>query len=170
MRTSQATGGRAASAGHRRAPGSSEFLTFTLGGEEYGVDIGKVREIRRYESVKRIANAPEHIKGVIRLRATMVPIVDLRIKFDLGPALYTPCTAVIVLNVAGRIVGAVVDSVSDVTTLLPGQIRPAPERHAATDTGFLMGLGALDGRMLILLDVERLVTGDELALIESSVH
>ena len=100
---------------------NAEFLTFRLGGEEYGIDILRVQEIRGYESVTRIANTPDFIKGVMNLRGTIVPVVDMRIKFSLGEPVYDQFTVVIVLNIAGRVVGMVVDSVSDVTTLTPSR-------------------------------------------------
>ena len=144
-----------------------EFLTFTLGAEEYGMDILKVQEIRGYDSVTAIANTPAFIKGVINLRGIIVPIVDMRIKFNLGEPSYDQFTVVIILNIAGRVVGMVVDSVSDVTTLSPSQIRPAPEMGAAFNTDYLIGLGTLDERMLILVDIDRLMSSDEMGLIDS---
>ena len=147
---------------------SSELLTFTLGGEEYGIDILKVQEIRGYDAVTTIANAPEFIKGVINLRGIIVPIVDLRIKFKLGNASYNTTTVVIILNVANRVVGMVVDGVSDVITLKPEQIKPAPEFGASLDTRYLQGLGTVDERMLILVDIEKLMSSRDMELIESS--
>jgi purine-binding chemotaxis protein CheW len=148
-----------------------EFLSFRLGGEEYGIDILKVQEIRGYDSVTRIANAPEFIKGVINLRGTIVPIVDMRIKFNVGEVTYNQFTVVIVLNVGSRVVGMVVDSVSDVVALTPEQIRPAPEFHSSMDTEYLTGLGALDGRMLILVEIEKLMTSETMALVDgATVH
>jgi purine-binding chemotaxis protein CheW len=143
-----------------------EFLAFTLGKEEYGIDILKVQEIRGYESVTRIANAPDFIKGVVNLRGIIVPIVDMRIKFNLGEPTYDQFTVVIILNIGGRVVGMVVDSVSDVTTLSPEQIKPAPEMGTALNTDYLIGLGTLDQRMLILVDIDRLMSSDEMGLIE----
>ena len=143
-----------------------EFLAFTLGAEEYGIDIQKVQELRGYDAVTRIANAPEFIKGVVNLRGTIVPIVDMRIRFDLGAPTYDQFTVVIILNIAERVVGMVVDSVSDVITLTPEQIKPAPEMGAALNTDYLVGLGTLDQRMLILLDIERLMSSAELGVIE----
>src|SRR5512135_3354984 len=116
-----------------------EYLTFSLGEEEYGIDILKVQEIRGYDTVTHIANSPAFIKGVINLRGIIVPIVDLRIKFNL-PYEYTPFTVVIILNVADRVVGIVVDSVSDVISLAPQQIRPAPDFSATFDTRYIRGL------------------------------
>jgi purine-binding chemotaxis protein CheW len=144
----------------------NEYLAFKLGQEEYGIDILKVQEIRGYESVTRIANAPEFIKGVINLRGIIVPIVDMRIKFNLGEPSYDQFTVVIILSIAGRVVGMVVDSVSDVTTLDPEQIKPAPEMGTVLNTDYLIGLGTLGERMLILLDIERLMSSDEMGLIE----
>jgi purine-binding chemotaxis protein CheW len=143
-----------------------EFLAFTLGKEEYGIHILKVQEIRGYESVTRIANAPDFIKGVVNLRGIIVPIVDMRIKFNLGEPTYDQFTVVIILNIGGRVVGMVVDSVSDVTTLSPEQIKPAPEMGTALNTDYLIGLGTLDHRMLILVDIDRLMSSDEMGLIE----
>jgi purine-binding chemotaxis protein CheW len=143
-----------------------EFLAFTLGKEEYGIDILKVQEIRGYESVTRIANAPDFIKGVVNLRGIIVPIVDMRIKFNLGEPTYDQFTVVIILNIGGRVVGMVVDSVSDVTTLSPEQIKPAPEMGTALNTDYLIGLGTLDQRMLILVDIDRLMSSDEMGLID----
>lgn len=144
----------------------NEFLAFTLGKEEYGIDILKVQEIRGYETVTRIANAPEFVKGVINLRGIIVPIVDMRIKFNLGEPTYDQFTVVIILNIAGRIVGMVVDSVSDVITLNAAQIKPAPEMGTAFNTDYLIGLGTLEERMLILIDIDKLMSSAEMGLID----
>jgi purine-binding chemotaxis protein CheW len=149
---------------------SNEFLTFTLGGEEYGIEILKVQEIRGYEAVTAIANAPDFIKGVLNLRGVIVPIVDLRLKFRLGSAEYNDFTVVIILNVARRVVGVVVDSVSDVITLPQEHIRPAPEFSATLNTGYIMGLGTVDERMLILMDIEKLMTSEDMALQDQAVN
>ena len=147
---------------------SRELLTFTLGSEEYGIDILKVQEIRGYEAVTTIAHAPEFIKGVINLRGIIVPIVDMRIKFKLGNVSYDETTVVIVLNFANRVVGMVVDGVSDVITLKAEQIKPAPEFGASMDTKYLLGLDTVDERMIILVDIERLMTSREMELIEAA--
>jgi len=149
-----------------RDTSGSEYLAFTLGSEEYGIDILKVQEIRGYEAVTRIANAPEFIKGVINLRGIIIPVVDMRIKFRLGTPTYDQFTVVIILNIGGRIMGMVVDSVSDVTTLAPDQIKPAPEMGTAFNSEYLMGLGTLDERMLILIDIDRLMSSSEMGLID----
>ena len=144
----------------------NEFLAFTLGKEEYGIDILKVQEIRGYEAVTRIANAPEFIKGVVNLRGIIVPIVDMRIKFNLGEPTYDQFTVVIILNISGRVMGMVVDSVSDVITLTADQVKPAPEMGTAFNTDYLIGLGTLDERMLILIDIDKLMSSAEMGLIE----
>ena len=149
-------------------PGTSEFLTFKLGAEEYGVEILKVQEIRGYDAVTAIANTPDFIKGVINLRGVIVPIVDLRIKFNLGQVTYDPFTVVIILNIADRVMGVVVDGVSDVLELDAAQIRPAPEFGAGLDTEYIIGLGTAGERMLILVDIERLMTSSEMALVDES--
>lgn len=145
-----------------------EFLVFSLGDEEYAIDILKVQEIRGYENVTRIANAPDFIKGVTNLRGVIVPIIDLRIKFHFDKVEYGGQTVVIVVNVADRVVGIVVDGVSDVMTLTPDQIKPAPEFGVTLSSDFLSGLGSLDDRMLVLVDIDKLLTSDEMALVEST--
>ena len=147
----------------------SEYLAFTLGSEEYGIDILKVQEIRGYEAVTRIANAPEFIKGVINLRGIIIPVVDMRIKFKLGTPTYDQFTVVIILNIGGRVMGMVVDSVSDVTTLTPDQIKPAPDMGNAFSADYLIGLGTVDERMLILVDIDRLMSSPEMGLIDNKL-
>jgi purine-binding chemotaxis protein CheW len=155
------------SAAAQAMQGSQEYLTFTLGREEYGIDILKVQEIRGYEAVTHIANAPQFIKGVVNLRGIIVPIVDMRIKFNLSEAKYDQFTVVIILNVAGRVVGMVVDGVSDVISLGADQIRPAPDFSASTfDTNYITGLGTMEERMLILVDIEKLMSGSDMALMD----
>ncbi|GGX80086.1 chemotaxis protein CheW [Litchfieldella qijiaojingensis] len=145
---------------------SREFLVFSLGEEEYAIDILKVQEIRGYENVTRIANAPDFIKGVTNLRGVIVPIVDLRIKFHLDKVEYGGQTVVIVVNVGERVVGIVVDGVSDVMTLTPEQIKPAPEFGVTLSSDYLSGLGSLDDRMLVLVDIEKLLTSEEMAIVD----
>jgi purine-binding chemotaxis protein CheW len=148
-----------------------EFLTFRLGAESYGMEILKVQEIRGYETPTAIANAPSFIKGVINLRGVIVPILDLRVKFRLPQSNYDEFTVVIILNVASRVVGVVVDSVSDVLSLAPEQIRPTPEfASGAFDTKYITGLASVDDTLLILLDIEKLMTGADMALVDSAVH
>ncbi|MCC5869987.1 MAG: chemotaxis protein CheW [Gammaproteobacteria bacterium] len=144
-----------------------ELLTFRLGEEEYGIDILKVQEIRRYESVTRIANAPDFVKGVINMRGTIVPILDLRIKFRFADVTYDDFTVVVILNVDERVIGIVVDAVSDVIALAPEDVRDAPEFGAQLDTDYLEGLASMDERMLIIVDIEALVRAPELGLIDA---
>lgn len=144
---------------------SLEFLAFTLGKEEYGIDIQRVQEIRGYEAVTRIANAPDFIKGVINLRGVIVPIVDMRIKFKLDNPAYDEFTVVIILHVCQRVIGMVVDSVSDVINLKQEQVKPAPD-IGALNTGHLIGVGTLDDRMLILIDIDKLISSNDMGLIE----
>jgi purine-binding chemotaxis protein CheW len=161
---------RPATAGVASAGNDREYLTFRLGHEEYGIDILKVQEIRGYDAVTAIANAPAFIKGVVNLRGIIVPIVDLRIKFNVGEARYDAFTVVIILNIAQRVVGIVVDSVSDVLTLQAGQIKPAPEFATTLNTDYITGLGTIDERMLILVDIEQLMTGADMALVDKTVQ
>ncbi|MGQ6585765.1 chemotaxis protein CheW [Serratia sp. IR-2025] len=144
-----------------------EFLIFTLGNEEYGIDILKVQEIRGYDQVTRIANTPAFIKGVTNLRGVIVPIIDLRVKFSQQSVSYDENTVVIVLNFGQRVVGIVVDGVSDVLSLTAEQIRPAPEFAVTLATEYLTGLGSLGERMLILVDIEKLFSSEEMSLVDS---
>ncbi|KPQ22299.1 MULTISPECIES: chemotaxis protein CheW [unclassified Halomonas] len=155
---------------HATEADNREFLVFSLGDEEYAIDILKVQEIRGYENVTRIANAPDFIKGVTNLRGVIVPIVDLRIKFHLDNVEYGGQTVVIVVNVADRVVGIVVDGVSDVMTLTPDQIKPAPEFGVTLSSDFLSGLGSLEDRMLVIVDIDKLLTSEEMALVDGASH
>jgi purine-binding chemotaxis protein CheW len=151
-----------------------ECLTFRLGAEEYGIDILRVQEIRGYEPPTRIANAPSFVKGVLNLRGVIVPIVDLRLKFGLERADYDAVTVTVVLNIAGRTVGVVVDSVSDVIELSADQIKAAPEFNAAVEPSHVTGIGAIKQgdreRMLILVDIERLMASADMGLINTELH
>lgn len=142
-----------------------EFLAFKLGNEEYGMDILRVQEIRSYEEPTRMANAPAFIKGVINLRGVIVPIVDMRIKFNLEKVDYDTFTVVIVLNIGKQVVGMVVDGVSDVITLTPEQLHPVPEFSSAIGSDHLLAIGSVEDRMLILLDIENLMTSAEMGLV-----
>jgi purine-binding chemotaxis protein CheW len=151
-----------------------EVLSFKLGAEEYGIDILKVQEIRGYENPTRIANAPSFMKGVVNLRGVIVPIVDMRVRFALDDVKYDAFTVVIILNVANRTVGVVVDSVSDVLELSTDQIKPAPEFNGTIDSTYITGLGTVksgdDERMLILMDIEQMMSSAEMGLMDYSTH
>jgi purine-binding chemotaxis protein CheW len=146
-----------------------EFLTFVLGGEEYAIDILKVQEIRGYDAVTPIAHAPEFIKGVINLRGAIVPIIDLRIKFGLGKPEYTAFTVVVVLNVGSRVVGIVVDAVSDVIAVEERQLHPPPELSRAVDLRYITALAMLGERMLIVVDIEGLMLSADMALVDEAL-
>ena len=151
-----------------------EYLSFKLGSEEYGIDILRVQEIRGYEPPTRIANSPHFIKGVVNLRGVIVPIVDMRVRFALEDVKYDAFTVVIILNVTGRTVGIVVDSVSDVLELRVDQIKPAPEFNGQIDSAYITGLGTVksgdDERMLILMDIERMMSSSEMGLMDVQLH
>ncbi|HCG52670.1 MAG TPA: chemotaxis protein CheW [Betaproteobacteria bacterium] len=151
-------------AGSQSKP-AGEFLSFKLGHEEYGIDILKVQEIRSYEAPTRIANAPAFVKGVVNLRGVIVPIVDMRLKYGMESAEYNDFTVVIVLNVAKRIVGIVVDSVSDVVALAAEQIKQAPEFNDSIDASYITGIGSVQDRMMILIDIEALIGSADMGLV-----
>ena len=144
---------------------SREMLVFRLGNEEYGVDILKVQEIRGYEKVTPIPRSPEYLKGVVNLRGTIVPVVDLRVKFAMANPSYDSLTVVIVLRIAGRVIGAVVDGVSDVVQLGPNDVRDAPSLGAMVDSSYLAGVATQGGRMILVVDIEKLLSAGELALL-----
>jgi len=156
------------------AHGTQEYLSFRLGAEEYGIDILRVQEIRGYEAPTRLANSPAFIKGVVNLRGVIVPIVDMRLRFDMPDVQYNAFTVAIILNVAGRTVGMVVDSVSDVLELNAGQIKPAPEFNGAVDGAYITGLGSVRQgeaeRLLILMDIDAMMRSPEMGLIEPALH
>ncbi len=175
MASAAAAGSMSAQNSAHMAATASEFLTFKLGEEEYGIDILRVQEIRSYEQPTRIANAPSFIKGVVNLRGVIVPIIDLRLKLGCDSAEYNTFTVVVVLNVKGRVVGAVVDSVSDVLELSREQIKPAPSLSSGVDSSYITGIGAVKSghgeneseRMLILMDIEGLMSSADMGLINS---
>lgn len=144
---------------------SQEYLGFLLGNEEYVIDILKVQEIRGYTTPTKIAQSPDFVKGVINLRGNIVPIVDLRIKFDLPEISYTPFTVVIILNVCKKIVGIVVDSVSDVFNINVDEIKPAPEFSGILHDKYLKGLATVNEKMLIVTDIDALMSSPEMGIV-----
>ena len=142
-----------------------EFLAFKLGQEEYGINILRVQEIRSYEEPTQIANSPAYIKGVVNLRGVIVPIVDMRMKFNLAHVSYDEFTVVIVLNIDSHVIGMVVDAVSDVINLSPQDMRPVPALNIAINTEHLLAIGSVAERMLILLDIEKLMRSSDMGLI-----
>jgi purine-binding chemotaxis protein CheW len=146
------------------AEGNDQYLTFRLGSENYGLEILKVQEIRGYDTgITGIANAPAFIKGVVNLRGIIVPIIDMRIRFRMADPVYDGSTVIIVLNLEAQVVGMVVDAVSDVLTIRRDDIRPAPSMGGSVDTGYVTGIGTIDEKMVILIDIERLISSDVLA-------
>jgi purine-binding chemotaxis protein CheW len=157
--------------GLTEALGLSQYLTFILAGEEYGIDILRVQEIKGWDTVATIPNTPAYIKGVINLRGTIVPIIDLRERFGIEKLAYGPTTVVIILKVQSetrtRIMGMVVDAVSDVYSLADHQIKAPPEFGSAIDTKFVQGLATVDEKLVVLLDMDLLLNSGELALLDS---
>lgn len=148
----------------------SEYLAFKLGAENYGIDILCVQEIRSYEKPTRMTNAPEFVKGVVNLRGVIVPIIDMRIKFNLEQVDYDHLTVVIVINVADTVLGMVVDGVSDVISLTDEEKRPVPEMSNNIISSHIQAIGAIQGRMLVLLDIEKLMTSPEMGLIPQTIQ
>ena len=161
---------QSAGAGVSGAVDGGQFLTLRLGDEEYAIDILSVQEIRSYEEPTRMVNAPSFIKGVINLRGVIVPIVDLRLKLNLASVEYNQFTVVIILNVRGTVIGVVVDSVSDVVTLSSQSIKPAPQFEAALDARFITGLASLNERMLIVMNMNALMSNAELGLVSAALQ
>jgi purine-binding chemotaxis protein CheW len=149
---------------------AGQYLTLRLGGEEYAIDILRVQEIRSYEAPTRMVNAPPFIKGVINLRGVIVPIVDLRMKLNIEKVEYNEFTVVIILNVRGTVIGAVVDSVSDVVTLTTQSIKPAPQFETAIESRFIIGLADVGERMLIVMNVEALMSNAEMGMVAAALQ
>jgi purine-binding chemotaxis protein CheW len=143
---------------------SGQYLTLRLGTQEYAIDILRVQEIRSYEEPTRMVNSPSFIKGVVNLRGVIVPISDLRLKLGVSPVEYNEFTVVIILNIKGAVVGAVVDAVSDVVTIDGATIKPAPQFESAIDSRFIVGLVQLGDRTLIVMNVETLMSNAELGI------
>lgn len=171
METSNPTPSRSSSAGFASAPSdyqralAGQYLTLRLGEESYAIDILRVQEIRSYEQPTKMVQSPNFIKGVVNLRGVIVPIVDLRLKLNIGNADYTEFTVVIILNIRGTVVGAVVDAVSDVVTLGADMIKAAPQFDSGIDARFVLGLVHLDERTLIVMDMETLLSNSELGML-----
>jgi len=146
-----------------------QYLTLQLGREEYAIDILRVQEIRSYEEPTRMVNAPPFIKGVINLRGVIVPIVDLRLKLNIEKVAYNEFTVVIILNVRGTVIGAVVDAVSDVVTLTSQSIKPAPQFDASIDSRFITGLANVGDRMLIVMNIEALMSNAEMGMMSAAL-
>lgn len=159
---------------HENESEGSQFLTFVLAGEEYGIDILRVQEIKGWDTVTPIPNAPEYIRGVINLRGTIVPIIDMRRRFNLEAVEYGPLTVVIVLKVmranaqSSRVMGIIVDAVSDVFNVDDDDIKPAPDFGSVVDVDFVKGLATLQENMVIILDIDHLLNSNELSMIDDA--
>jgi len=158
------TTAHSATAGSAATVNAEQFLTFMLNGEEYGVDILRVQEIKGWESATEIPNTPQYIRGVINLRGTIVPVIDLRRRFALEPIEYTNTTVIIVLRIrtgdGEKTMGFIVDAVSDVYNVTPEQMKPTPEFGGQVRTDYVKGLATVDAKMVILLDIDQLVGSD----------
>ncbi len=140
----------------------NQFLTFQLGDELYGVDILRVQEIKGYTTVTKIPNTPPHIKGVLNLRGTIVPIVELRTKFGMPTIAYTMFTVIVVVVVKEKIMGLVVDSVSDVLNISKNDIQPPPQFGSKVDVTVLTGIGKSGDKLVALLNIDQLLSEAEL--------
>jgi len=171
MEATAATG-RPDSAAALRTDEVSQFLSFTLGAEDYGVNILRVQEIRGWQQVTRVPNAPPHVLGVLNLRGVIVPIIDMRMRFRMTKVEYNPTTVIIVLSVQGaagvHVFGIVVDSVSDVLDVQTRDVKAKPDFGAAVSTDFISGLATVGERMIMLLDIDKLLSADELAALAQS--
>jgi purine-binding chemotaxis protein CheW len=144
---------------------AQQYLSFLLGDEEYGVEILRVQEIKGWDSVTHIPNSPHYLCGVLNLRGTIVPVVDLRLRFDMPARVYTPTTVVVVLKVEGitsRTVGIVVDGVSDAHNVLPEEIKPAPDFGVSINTNFITGLVSIEENMMMILNIDSLLSVEAL--------
>jgi purine-binding chemotaxis protein CheW len=159
MGGTQATNGTAVVAGS-----GNQYLSFVLGKEEYGIDILKVQEIRGYSAITAIPNTPAYIRGVINLRGAVVPIVDLRAKFGLAATEYDKFTVIIVVTIGTRVAGLVVDAVSDVLNVSRSDVEPTPEFGAAVDTSFITGMAKVADKLVLLLDIDRVVASADVAV------
>jgi purine-binding chemotaxis protein CheW len=141
--------------------GAEQFLTFILGDEEYGVEILRVQEIKGWDTVTNIPNSPHYLCGVLNLRGTIVPVVDLRLRFEMAECEYTPTTVIVVLNIEGesqRTVGIVVDGMSDTYNVMPDDIKPSPDFGSTIKTDYITGLVTIGDNMVMLLDIDRLLS------------
>ena len=138
---------------------SDQFLTFTIQGEEYGIEILRVQEIKGISKIRPIPNAPAYIKGAMNLRGTVVPIIDLRGRFGMAEAEYNQFTVIIMVSVGARVIGLVVDAVSDVLNITKEQIENTPDIGGEIDTSFFQGMGKIGEKLVLLLNIDRLLVG-----------
>ena len=150
------------------ATDGSQYLTFRLGEEEYGVEILKVQEIKGYSAITPMPNTPRHLKGVMNLRGTIVPVVDLRAKFSMAEAEYNQFTVIIVVTVGAKVMGLVVDAVSDVLNIPKADIQPTPDFGAEVDVRFINGMAKAGEKLVVLLDIDRVLGGEEITALGSA--
>jgi purine-binding chemotaxis protein CheW len=148
------------------ATDGAQYLTFALGDEEYGVAILHVQEIKGYAPVTPIPNTPPWVRGVMNLRGTIVPVIDLRLRLGMPAADYGPFTVIVVLAVSAKVVGAIVDAVSDVLSIPEGQVQQTPDLGVAIDVRFLGGIAQAGEKLVILLDAEALLRHDDLVALD----
>jgi purine-binding chemotaxis protein CheW len=165
MQTTQSTLSHQSSSSTTVVADGGQYLTLRLGEEEYAIDILRVQEIRSYEEPTKMVNSPAFIKGVVNLRGVIVPIVDLRMKLNISKVEYNEFTVVIILNLRGTVIGAVVDAVADVVTLSSDIIKPAPQFESGIEARFIVGLANLGERMLIVMNMDALMSGAELGML-----
>jgi purine-binding chemotaxis protein CheW len=170
MQTAQSTStvGKQTKSSNSVSAYSGQYLTLRLGGEDYAIDIMRVQEIRSYEEPTKMANSPSFIKGVVNLRGVIVPIVDLRMKLNISKVDYNEFTVVIILKLQGTVIGAVVDAVSDVVNLEASMIKDAPQFESAIDARFILGLATVGERMLIVMNMEALLSNAEMGMVAST--
>jgi purine-binding chemotaxis protein CheW len=149
------------------ATDGSQYLTFTLGQEEFGVEILKVQEIKGYSAITPIPNTPAYLKGVMNLHGTIIPVVDLRAKFSMAQAEYNQFTVIIVVTVGSKIMGLVVDAVSDVLNIPRTDIQDTPDFGAQVDAEFINGVAKAGEKLVVLLDIDKVLSGEELAALGS---
>lgn len=147
-----------------QAVGGEQYLTFTIGSEEYGIEILKVQEIKGYSAITPIPSAPPYVRGVINLRGTIVPVIDLRARFGMTEEAYTKFTVIIVVNLGRRVVGLVVDAVSDVLNVGEEDVDPPPPLGVGVETAFMTGLAKMGERLVLLLDIEKVANLEEVAV------
>lgn len=148
------------------------YLTFTLGNELFAVDVAQVREVLDYTTITKIPRTPEYMRGVINLRGSVVPVIDLRLKFGLPAEANTRNTCIIVMEIQFEgetlVLGALADSVQEVFELEPGQIEPAPRIGTRFNNEFLKGMGKRDDNFIIILDIDKAFSGDELLMVQET--
>lgn len=147
---------------------SGQFVTFSVGDEEYGVEILRVQEIIGYQGFTKIPNVPSFVKGVINLRGSVVPVIDLRLKFNMAEKDYDKFTVILILEVKDRVIGIIVDAVSDVVSLLESEIQPTPDFSSGIRADFISAMGRKDDKLIIILDVDKVLSEGDLEMLAAA--